>query len=83
MTDTIESLPSDASTPLQASYTYHSKSPTTSGNYILGVDEAGRGPVLGPLVYGVAFCPIEYKEQLEEMGFNGEEEILILYGVGN
>jgi len=48
---------------------------------MLGVDEAGRGPVLGPLVYGVAYCPIEYKEQLEAMGFNGAW-IFRLYTVG-
>ncbi|KAF7312264.1 Ribonuclease [Mycena indigotica] len=57
------------STPLRESYTYHSPTPTTSGPYILGVDEAGRGPVLGPLVYGVAYCPVAYKETLEELGF--------------
>ncbi|KAG6820950.1 hypothetical protein H0H93_009186 [Arthromyces matolae] len=51
------------------SYTYHSILPTAPGPYILGVDEAGRGPVLGPLVYGVAFCPVAYKPQLEELGF--------------
>ncbi|KAG9051541.1 hypothetical protein FS837_004051 [Tulasnella sp. UAMH 9824] len=65
----IESLPNYPD-PLIDSYTYHSKCPTTPGKYIMGVDEAGRGPVLGPMVYGVAFCPVEYKEQLDEMGFN-------------
>ena len=66
----VPSIP-DASTPLTTSYTYHSPTPTAPGPYILGVDEAGRGPVLGPLVYGVSYCPVAYKEQLEELGFAG------------
>ncbi|KAJ3936320.1 MAG: ribonuclease H-like domain-containing protein [Lentinula lateritia] len=57
------------STPLRNSYTYHSPTPSGEGPYILGVDEAGRGPVLGPLVYGVAYCPVSYRNQLEELGF--------------
>ncbi|KZV64446.1 ribonuclease H2 subunit A [Peniophora sp. CONT] len=64
----VPSIP-DASVPLTASYTYHSPTPTAPGPYILGVDEAGRGPVLGPLVYGVSYCPVAYKEQLEDLGF--------------
>ncbi|KAI0926112.1 hypothetical protein AcV5_008660 [Taiwanofungus camphoratus] len=65
------SIPSiaDPSAPLTASYTYHSPTPVASGPYILGVDEAGRGPVLGPLVYGVAYCPVAYQEQLDGLGF--------------
>lgn len=59
------------STPLRNSYTYHSPTPSGEGPYILGVDEAGRGPVLGPLVYGVAYCPVSYRNQLEELGFAG------------
>ncbi|KAI5892697.1 ribonuclease HII [Schizophyllum commune H4-8] len=55
--------------PLTASYTYHAPIPTASGKYILGVDEAGRGPVLGPLVYGVAYVAETGKERMEAMGF--------------
>ncbi|TDL16573.1 ribonuclease HII [Rickenella mellea] len=64
----IPSLPTPL-TPLTSSYTYHSPTPTSPGPYILGVDEAGRGPVLGPMVYGVAYCPKAYEEELGEMGF--------------
>lgn len=80
---TIPGLP--ANSPLVNSYTYHQipfpNIDTTSspdeeiGNgkrkFMLGVDEAGRGPVLGPLVYGIAYCPLDYKEKLEEMGYAG------------
>ncbi|KIM39871.1 hypothetical protein M413DRAFT_446791 [Hebeloma cylindrosporum] len=68
MSSQIPSAPGP-STPLKASYTYHSQTPTAAGPYILGVDEAGRGPVLGPLVYGIAYCPAAYKEKMEELGF--------------
>ncbi|KAJ3547456.1 hypothetical protein NMY22_g1641 [Coprinellus aureogranulatus] len=64
------------STPLTESYTYHSPTPTASGPYILGVDEAGRGPVLGPLVYGVAYCPATFKEKLDGMGFDARAVIV-------
>jgi len=59
----------DKTASLISSYTYHSPTPTAPGPYILGVDEAGRGPVLGPLVYGVAYCPATYEEKLDDLGF--------------
>lgn len=73
------SVPSivDPSSPLTASYTYHSPKPTAKGPYILGVDEAGRGPVLGPMVYGVAYCPASYQEDLESLGFAGDLALML------
>lgn len=35
---------------------------------VLGVDEAGRGPVLGPMVYGICYCPLKRHEDLKEAG---------------
>lgn len=35
---------------------------------VLGVDEAGRGPVLGPMVYGICFCPLTRHEDLKSVG---------------
>ena len=41
----------------------------------MGIDEAGRGPVLGSLVYGCLYWPIFLKEDLAELGFNDSKQL--------
>jgi len=37
--------------------------------FAVGIDEAGRGPVLGPMVYAAAYCLVSEKEAIKKMGY--------------
>ena len=42
----------------------------------LGIDEAGRGPVLGVMVYGCVFWPKRVGDQMrEKFGFNDSKQV--------
>ncbi|RYO93393.1 hypothetical protein DL762_001092 [Monosporascus cannonballus] len=56
-------LPPTTTTSASASATTSSEGPR-GPPCVLGVDEAGRGPVLGPMVYGVFYLPAELSERL-------------------
>ncbi|KAI6155439.1 ribonuclease H-like domain-containing protein [Pisolithus tinctorius] len=62
--------------PLTESYTHHGPTPTAPGPYVLGVDEADRGRVLGPLVHGVAYCLDSWKAELEKLGFADSKTLI-------
>ena len=42
---------------------------------IIGIDEAGRGPVLGSLVYCAAFWPASEHEAISKLGFDDSKQL--------
>jgi ribonuclease H2 subunit A len=46
-----------------------------SVDIVVGIDEAGRGPVLGSLVYVAAFWPVSEDLAIKAMGFDDSKQL--------
>ncbi len=55
--------------------TFRIPEPCQGVEVVLGIDEAGRGPVLGSLIYTVAFWPVSEDESIGKMGFNDSKQL--------
>ncbi len=54
---------------------YKTKEDLMNLQYELGIDEAGRGPVMGPMVYSALWWPKIYKEKFAELGFEDSKAL--------
>lgn len=70
--------------PLTKSYEYYTEVPTLlqenvpnkpNEPCVLGVDEAGRGPCLGPMVYAVSYCPLSRHDEFKKLGFMDSKKL--------
>ena len=42
---------------------------------MVGIDEAGRGPVMGSLVYAAAFWPVSEDDAIKKMAFDDSKQL--------
>lgn len=43
--------------------------------YAIGIDESGRGPVLGPMTYTAFYIPTTHNEKLKELGVDDSKQL--------
>ncbi|KAK9366501.1 ribonuclease HII-domain-containing protein [Lipomyces kononenkoae] len=75
----LDFLPPGIEVPVRdSSSTYQTPIPKAiklGESCILGVDEAGRGPVLGAMVYALSYCMKSYSEKLPSFGFADSKQL--------
>ncbi|KAK9248490.1 ribonuclease H-like domain-containing protein [Lipomyces tetrasporus] len=75
----LEFVPPGVEVPFRdISSTYHTPIPDAiklGDPCILGVDEAGRGPVLGAMVYALSYCLKSYADKLPSFGFADSKQL--------
>lgn len=54
---------------------YFDKNRTSTEEWEIGIDEAGRGPVLGSMVYGACFWPVKLRKDLAAIGFTDSKKL--------
>lgn len=54
---------------------YKTKQDLMELQYQLGIDEAGRGPVMGPMVYSALWWPKIFKSKFIQLGFQDSKTL--------
>ena len=49
--------------------------PENKPEIVLGIDEAGRGPVLGPMVYACCFAPLSLHDEIRAQGCEDSKQL--------
>jgi ribonuclease H2 subunit A len=56
-------------------FSFTPKPSSSSIDYVVGIDESGRGPVLGPMIYTALYIPTTHQVQLKELGVDDSKQL--------